>query len=157
MERRTMIGLAAGIAASLAAGAGAAAVGVSAAQAHGGGWRAGIMKRMVSAVIDDALDAAQATADQRRVINAARDRVFATVEEARTDRHAHLEEGLALFEADQVDPAKVEALHQQAEAGRQRVREAIHQALVEAHDVLTAPQRKAVADYIRAHRASHFN
>jgi Spy/CpxP family protein refolding chaperone len=155
MERRTMIGLAAGIAASLAVGAGAA-VGVGAAHAHGG-WRAGIMKRMVSAAIDDALDKAQTTAEQRRVIYAARDRVFATVEEVRAGRHSHLEEGLAMFEADQVDPARVEALHQEAEAGRQRIREAIHQALVEAHDVLTAPQRKAVADYIRSHGAGHFN
>jgi Spy/CpxP family protein refolding chaperone len=155
MERRTMIGLAAGIAASLAVGAGVA-VGTGAAHAHGG-WRAGIMKRMVSAAIDDALDAARVTAEQRRTIYAARDRVFATVEEVRTGRHSHLEEGLALFEADQVDPARVEALHQQAEVGRERVREAIHQALVEAHDVLTTAQRKAVADYVRAHRAGHFN
>ena len=155
MERRTMIGLAAGIAASLAAGAGVA-VGANAAHAHGG-WRAGIMRRVVSATIDDALDAAQVTAEQRRAIYAARDRVFATVDEVRADRQAHLEEGLALFEADQVDPARLEALHQQAEAGRQRIREAIHQALVEAHDVLTTAQRKAVADFVRSHRTGHFN
>src|SRR5262245_57275206 len=155
MERRTMIGLAAGIAASLAAGAGIA-VGAGAAHAHGG-WRAGIMKRVVSATIDDALDAAKVTAEQRQVIYASRDRVFATVEEVRANRHSHLEEVLALFEADQVDPARVEAFHQEAEAGRERIREAIHQALLEAHDVLTTAQRKAVADYVRAHRAGHFN
>ena len=153
MKRRTMMGVAAGVAVSLVAGAGAL---VGARNAHGhGGWRAGIMKRMVSAAIDDALDGAQVTPEQRQVIYAARDRVFATVEEARTSRQAHIEEALALFEADQVDPARVQALHQQAEAQRQRIREAIHQAIVEAHDVLTPAQRKTIADSVRRHRLGH--
>ena len=151
MKRRTMIGLAAGVAVSLAAGAGAFAYG-----AHAGG-RHGIMKRMVSAALDEALDQAQVTPEQRATIHAARDRVFATVEGVREGRGQHLEEGLRLFEADQVDPAQVEALHREAEAARERVRAAVHEAIVEAHDVLTPVQRKAVADYVRAHRLSRLH
>ena len=151
MKRRTVIGVAmAGLAASVVAGAGVLA--------HGqGGGRPAIMRRMVSAAIDEALDEAKVTPAQRQTIQAARDRVFATFDEARASRRPRLEEGLALFEADRPDPARIEALHREGEAARQRVRQAIHEALVEAHDVLTPAQRKAVADYVRAHRWSHMN
>jgi len=151
MKRRTMFGLVAAGAVSLVAAGGALALG-----AHGGG-RPAIMKRMVTAAIDDALDEAKVTAEQRSAIYGARDRAFAAIEQVRTSRRAHLEEGLRLFEADQVDPVQVEAFHRQGDAERQRVRTAIHQAVVEVHDVLTSAQRKAVAEYVRAHRLSHMH
>jgi Spy/CpxP family protein refolding chaperone len=154
MKRRTVFGLVTGLAVSVAAGAGALAFGAYG--AHGGG-RHAIVKRMVVAAIDDVLDEAKVTAEQRRAIHAARDRVLAVAEETRAGRHAHLEEALALFEADQPDPARVEALHRQADEERQRVREAIHAAILEAHAVLTPAQRKVVADRIRSHRLSHWH
>lgn len=151
MKRRTMFGLmAAGTAGLLAAG-GAAAYGM-----HGGG-RHSIMRRMVVATIDDALDEAKVTPDQRTAIYAARDRAFAAVEQARASRRTHFEEGLRLFEADQVDPAQVEAFHRQGDEERRRMQDAIHQAIVEVHAVLTPPQRRAIADYVRAHRLSHMH
>jgi Spy/CpxP family protein refolding chaperone len=112
MKRRTVIGVAmAGLAASVVAGAGVLA--------HGqGGGRPAIMRRMVSAAIDEALDEAKVTPAQRQTIQAARDRVFATFDEARASRRPHLEEGLALFEADRLDPARIEALHREGEAAR---------------------------------------
>lgn len=149
MKRRTMIGLAAGVAATLAVGAGAAVVG-----AHAGG-RHAIVRRVIAATIDEALDVAGVSPEQRAAIHAARDRVFAAVEAERASRHQHVEETLALFEAEQVDRARVEALHQQGEAARQRIRTAVHEALVEAHGVLTPAQRKAVADHVRRHRLAH--
>jgi len=72
--------------------------------------------------------------------------------EPRTDR---LAEALALFEADQVDPARVDALRQQGEDEHRRIAEAVSQALVEVHDVLTPEQRRILADYVRSHRARH--
>jgi Spy/CpxP family protein refolding chaperone len=153
MKRRTVIGLAAGAVMTVAAagvGAGALALG------HAGG-RAAIMRRVVTAAIDEALDRAQVTADQRVAIHAARDRVFAVVDAERAGRHGHLEEGLRLFEADHPDPALVAALHERAEMGRQRVRTAIHEAVVEVHSILTPAQRKAVADYVRSHRFGHLH
>src|SRR5262245_14356454 len=153
MKRRTVIGLAAGAVMTVAAaGVGAGAI----AWGHGGG-RSAIMRRVITAAIDDALDQAQVTPEQRTAIHAARDRVYAVVEAERTGRHGHLEEGLRLFEADNPDPALVEALHERAEMGRQRVRTAIHEAVVEVHDILTSAQRKAVADYVRNHRFGHFH
>ena len=109
MKRRTMFGLMAAGALGLVAAGGAAAYG-----AHGGG-RHSMMKRMVVAAIDDALGEAKVTADQRTAIYAARDRAFAALELARTSRRAHVEDGLRLFEADQVDPAQVEAFHRQGD------------------------------------------
>ena len=151
MKRRTMFGLMAAGALGLAAAGGAAAYGAPGVGRHS------IMKRMVVAAIDDALDDAKVTPDQRTAIYTARDRAFAALEQARTGRRAHLEEGLRLFEADQVDPAQVEAFHRQGDEERQRMREAIHQAIVEVHDVLTPVQRRAIADYVRAHRLSHMH
>jgi Spy/CpxP family protein refolding chaperone len=151
MKRRTMFGLMAAGAMGLVAAGGALAYG-----AHGGG-RHAIMKRMIASAIDDALDEAKVTPEQRTTINQIRDRAFAAVEQARTSHRAHLEEGLRLFEADRVDPAQAEAFHRQSDEERRRMREAIHQAVVEAHDVLTPVQRRAIADYVRAHRLSHMH
>ena len=113
-----------------------------------------MMKRFVSSAIDDALAAAQPTPEQRAAIYAARDRAFAIVEEHRKGRRAHVEEALALFEAEP-DPARLQAFRERAAGEHERVREAISQAIVEAHDVLTPAQRKAVADYIRNHHGHH--
>jgi Spy/CpxP family protein refolding chaperone len=151
MKRRTVFGLVTAGALGLAAAGGAAAYAT-----HGGG-RHWMMRRMVTAMIDDALDEAKVTPDQRTAVYASRDRVFAALEQAHESHRAHLEGGLRLFEADQVDPAQVEAFHRQADEERQRMREKIHQAIVEVHDVLTPVQRRAVADYVRAHRLSHMN
>lgn len=151
MTRRTLIGMVGGLAAvSLAAGAGALAYG------HGGA-RHAIVRRMIVATIDEVLDKAAVTPAQREAVHAARDRVFAAITEARASRQGHVEEALALFESDQPDPARVEALHREGEAARAKVREAIHQAFVEAHDVLTPAQRKVVADWIRSHHRRHFD
>jgi Spy/CpxP family protein refolding chaperone len=151
MKRRTVFGLITAGAVGLAAAGGAVAYG-----AHSGG-RHAFMKRMVVAAIDDALDEAKVTPDQRARINEIRDRALAAVEQARAGRHAHLEEGLRLFEADQVDPGAVDAFHRQADEERQRMRETIHQAIVDVHGVLTPAQRRAVADYVRQHRLSHMH
>jgi Spy/CpxP family protein refolding chaperone len=129
-----------------------------AAFAHGGGpGRPAVMKRFVSAMIDDALAPANLTAEQRTQVYAARDRGFDAVDAHRQTRGAHLDEALALFEADTVDPGRVTAFRTQREAEHRQVADAISQALVDVHDVLTPAQRKAVADYVRAHRRGHWN
>jgi Spy/CpxP family protein refolding chaperone len=144
--------LAAGTA-GLVGTAGAVAFGAG----EGGGFRHRVMRRVASAMVDDALDAAQATPEQRARIHAARDRVFATLEAERANREAHLEAALRLFEADRPAPAALTALHEQAEAARARVRAAAHDAIVEAHGVLTPEQRKAVAEYVRTHLHAHLH
>ena len=150
MKRRTTIGLLAVLTGGLLAGAGALAFG-------GPPGRHGVMKRFVSATIDDALDQAKVTPAQRTAIYAARDRVFAAVEQQWQSRGTRMEEVLRLFEADQVDPAQVAALRQAKEEEHRRLADTIEQAIVEAHDTLTPAQRKVVADYVRAHHRRHVN
>jgi Spy/CpxP family protein refolding chaperone len=148
MKRRTTIGLLAVLAGGVLTGAVALAFG-------GPPARHGVMKRFVSATIDDALDQAKVTAAQRTAIHAARDRVFAAVEQHWQTRGAGMEEALQLFVADQIDPARVAALRQAREDEHRRMADVIEQAIVEAHDTLTPAQRVAVADYVRAHRRHH--
>lgn len=149
MSRRTKIALAALLAGALLAGATAFAFG-------GYGGRHGFGKRVVTAMIDDALDEAQVTPEQRERIYAARDRVFAAFEAHRAQHGPLLEEALRLFESDRLDLAQIEALHRQREAERQKIADVMHQALVDVHDTLTPEQRKVVADYVRSIRSHHW-
>lgn len=148
MKRRTTLGLLAVLAGGLLAGASALAFG-------GPSARHGVMKRFVSATIDDALDQAKVTAAQRTAIYGARDRVFAAVEQHWQTRNTGTEEVLRLFEADQIDSAQVTALRQAREEEHRRLADTIEQAIVEVHDTLTPDQRKVVADYVRAHHRRH--
>lgn len=146
MRRRTVIGLVAGVIGSLAAGAAAFA-----AAGHG---REMMMRRMAAAAIDGALDEAQASPEQRAAVHAARDRVFAAVEEHRKGRQTRLDDMLTLFEGDRLD-ARLPALREQIEGEHARIATAVSAALVDAHAVLTPAQRKVVADYVRSHRHAH--
>ena len=145
MKRRTMMVMFAVLGVGLLVGV---------AFAHYGG-RDAMVKRFVSSAIDDALAPAQPTPEQRAAIYAARDRAFAIVEEQRKGRRARIEEALALFEAEPADPARIQTFRERAAGEHERVREAISQGIVEAHDVLTPTQRKAVADYVRSHHGRH--
>jgi Spy/CpxP family protein refolding chaperone len=141
-----MIGLAA------AAVAGTAVAGAGAFALAGHGMREGMMRRMATAMIDDALDAAHVTPEQRETIHTTRDRLFAVVEEHRRARRARLDEVLAAFEAETLDTARLQALRQEVEAQHARLADAIGQALGEVHAALTPEQRTALAEYVRAHR-----
>jgi Spy/CpxP family protein refolding chaperone len=150
MKRRTWLGLAAVPVVALVTGA----VALTGAWAHGPGghgMHGRMMKRMVSAALDEALDQASVTAEQRTAIHASRDRAFSALEAQRPDPRAHREQVLALFEADQIDAAQLQGLHAQMEQRHQAVRTAITQAIVEIHDTLTPEQRRVVAQYVRTH------
>jgi Spy/CpxP family protein refolding chaperone len=129
-----------------------------AAQASGG-WahnrKAAIMKRIVSAHIDEVLDDAKVSDGQRQTINAARDRVFTAVESQHGNQRLQMEEALALFESDRIDSGKLASLRGEREQAVKQIGDAVTQALVETHDVLTAQQRKVVTDHIRSLRGAH--
>jgi Spy/CpxP family protein refolding chaperone len=115
---------------------------------HGG-------KAMIGKVIDGALDAAKATQPQRAAIEAARDHVFDTIEANKHDHEKDMQEAIALFSAPTLDQKALEAHRQRKVEGIQKIGDAIVQAISDAHDALTPPQRKAVADYLRDQRAQH--
>ena len=149
LSRRTILG-------SLAVlGVGVGLITAVAAFAHGGHGRPAMMKRFASAIIDEALAPANVTPPQRTQIYAARDRAFAALEAHRQTRGAHMDEALALFEADAVDPGRVATFRAQREAEHRQVADAISQAITEVHDVLTPAQRKVVVDWVRANHPGH--
>jgi Spy/CpxP family protein refolding chaperone len=144
-----MFGAIAGAVLTLVAG-GAALLG-GRAYAHGpAGPHGGVMKRMVSAALDEALAQANVSPEQRTAIHASRDRAFAAMAAERPDRRAHRDQLLALFEGDRLDAAQLQAVHAQMEQARQAVHQAVAQAVVEIHDTLTPEQRKIVAGYARS-------
>jgi protein CpxP len=150
LSRRTVLGSLGLLGVGLVAAVGAVAW-------AGPGARHGMMKRVATAMIDEALEPANVTPEQRIKIYAVRDRVFATLEARHQGRRAHMEEALSLFEADTVDSARLTAFRAQREAEHRQMADTITQAITEVHDVLTPVQRKAVADWIRAHRGGHWH
>jgi len=126
---------------------GAALVGARAWAQGSGGMHAGMMKRMISAALDEALDQAAVSAEQRTAIHASRD--GAAFETNRPDRRAQREQVLALFEGDRLDASQLQAVHAQMEQRHHTIRDAVAQAIVEIHDTLTPAQRQIVANYAR--------
>jgi Spy/CpxP family protein refolding chaperone len=140
-----------------AAVAGVALVGSAAAFAFGSGHgaRHHLMKRFVAAAIDDALDAAKVTPEQRTRIHGVRDRTLAAVETHMTDRRGHMDAALTVFESDRVDLAAVQAMRARHEEHHRKLADTIQTALLEVHDTLTPEQRRDVADWVREHRRHH--
>jgi len=130
-----------------------AAVGAVTAFAHGGhAGRHWMMKRMVNAAIDEALDTAKATPEQRSRIHSARDRALTEVETHMAGRRTQFADVLSAFESDRLDPAQLQAMRTRHEDEHRRVADALQGFVVEAHDTLTAEQRRAVAEWIRSRR-----
>ena len=112
----------------------------------------GFMKRRVVRHIDAALDAVQATPAQRDAVHAAADQAFATMATAHQAEKGDLGTALSLWESDRIDPARVAELRAHHLAAAQQTGAAVVQALRDAHDALTAPERAQLADWLRAHK-----
>ena len=157
MTRRTMFGIGAAVTGTILAGATALAFGHGPRHwahhwGHHGAMHGPIMRRVATAIVDDALDAVQATPEQRAAAHAARDRVLAAVEEHQKGRGARMQEVLALFEGDSLDPARVAAFRRTVEDEHRKIADAVSQAFADVHQTLTPAQRKQLADYVRKHR-----
>src|SRR5262249_15374627 len=102
--------------------------------------------------LDEALDEAGVTAEQRPQIDAARDQLFATLGALHAEETlpAALERALKLFEADRVDTAAVAALRAEHVERMHKVADAVEQALFDHHDALTPAQRQALVANARA-------
>jgi Spy/CpxP family protein refolding chaperone len=105
--------------------------------------------------VDEALDAAQASKLQRDAIHAAVEQAATTATETFADHRAQMDRALALFERDKVDESDLAALRAEHQAKARQVGDAMAQALRDAHDALTAPQRKIVAEWVRTHVPAH--
>ncbi len=117
--------------------------------------KAAIVKRMISAHIDEVLDDAKVNEGQRQRIYAVRDRLFTSFEEHHQRGGGKLEQALSLFESDQIDTSRLGTMRGEIEAERKALADQVTQAIVEVHDTLTPQQRKVVTDHIRQFKRSH--
>jgi Spy/CpxP family protein refolding chaperone len=110
-----------------------------------------MMQGLMERRIDEALDGAQLTAEQRASIDAARAELRTTL--AQIQPHQRVaQEVLSLLESDRWDEARVEKLRAEQEATWGRVGDAVARTLQQAHDTLTPAQRQAVVSSLRAQR-----
>jgi Spy/CpxP family protein refolding chaperone len=112
----------------------------------------GFIKRRVTRHIDAALDAVGASSAQRDAVHAARDHVFATIDENHKAERGDLDAALTLWQADRIDPAALAALRTRHQAVAKKTGDAIVQALSDAHDALTPAQRQKLAAYLHANQ-----
>ena len=111
------------------------------------------MQGMMERRIDEALEAAELTAEQRASIDAARAELRTTLTQLRPHQQvAH--EVLSLLEDDRWDEARVAKLRAEQEATWSRMGDAVAQTLKQAHDTLTPAQRQAVVSSLRSQRAA---
>jgi Spy/CpxP family protein refolding chaperone len=114
----------------------------------------GFFRHMAAARVDEALDVAKASEIQRNAIHAAFENLGGTLTELFQDHGVQMEEALTLFAQDSIDEAQVAKLRATHQAKVHRAGDAVEQAFREAHEALTAPQRRAVAQWVRAQMAS---
>jgi Spy/CpxP family protein refolding chaperone len=126
------------------------------AYAFGRGMRSGkFMKHMVAMRVEAAEDFIDATPDQRKVIDAAKDAALAKLEARMAAHQGEREQWLQLLVADKVSAndlyAKVDAKADEAKAlARELVPE-----LIKVHDVLTPAQRQKLAEHAKQMHGRH--
>ena len=141
MNRKMLIGL--GALGLLLVGGAAYAMG------HGGHGR--MMKHMISARIEDAEDAIEATPQQRVAIEQSKATVFKAFEaraQGRQQTHAQV---IELLTADKLDPAALYQIADQHAADIQEMAKVIVPEVQKIHDLLTPAQRQKLAELARKH------
>jgi Spy/CpxP family protein refolding chaperone len=123
--------------------------------ALGPGGHGRFMKHMVAAKVEEAEELIDATPDQRKVIESARDNIVAKVEaqmQARQEQHG---KWLALFTADQFSEQAVDdAIDAHAAAIKQVAHEIVPE-VARVHDALTPAQRQKLADHFKEMHGHH--
>jgi protein CpxP len=139
----------------IAAGALAIALAAGAAFAMGRHGHGGVqmMEHMISARIDDAADFIDANAQQRQVIDGARQEIFKALEARAADRQAHAGQVLELLGRDNVDVNQLNALVDQKAEDMKAVGHTIVAQIAKVHDALTPAQRQKLIDHIKKRHA----
>lgn len=112
----------------------------------------GMFHAAMKAHVEAALDAAKATPAQRQAIAAARDHVLAVVKGGASGGGAEVDTALALFSADRLDKGALDKHRARHQAEAKRIGDALVQAAFDAHAALTPDQRRAIVEYVRAHK-----
>ena len=128
-------------------------VGAAAAWAQGPG-RGHMMKHMISARVEEAEDAIQATPAQRTQIEASKDVILNALESKAKGRAEH-QKLVALFTADKLDTDALYALANQRAQDVQQLAKVIVPEIQKIHDVLTPAQRQQLAAHIKQMHKGH--
>lgn len=107
------------------------------------------MRARVLAQVEDALDAAKATPEQRKAVQAEVETLLAQLKRDPKERMQWLDQGLALLRSDKPDAKTVQALLQQHLSRRQQHAAQLGAALLRLHGLFSGDQRKAIATYVR--------
>ena len=93
------------------------------------------------------------SADQVKKIEALRDRVKAHLKAKKGDRKSFMQEVKAIWLADQIDDARLDALHAKMKAGHAEGKSLRRGALKELHQILTKEQRQKVVQLLEEFHA----
>lgn len=142
--------------ATLVVAAAAAAVPTAEAAPRGGpeGMGPPPMMMLGGAHLDRMLDVASASAEQRTQIKAIQDAARADLRALHESARPLHEQMAAAFTQPTVDARAVEALRQQMLAQHDKASQRTMQAMLEVSRVLSADQRKAIAEHMAQHRAA---
>ena len=127
--------------------------GAAYAMGHGPGGRGRMMKHMISARIEDAEDAIQATPQQRVAIEQSKENIFAALEARGQARQQNHQQMIALLTADKLDTAALYKIADQHAAEIQDLAKVIVPEIQKIHDVLTPAQRQQLAALAQKHAA----
>ena len=113
------------------------------------------MKHMIQMRVEAAEDLIQATDAQRQVIDASASAIIGKLEARMASHQGEREQWAALFLADKLDAATVYAkVDAKADEAKAVAREIVPE-LIKVHDVLTADQRKTLAEHARKMHGRH--
>ena len=125
--------------------------GAAYAMGHGGHGR--MMKHMVSARIEDAEDAIEATPQQRVSIEQSKQTIFKALEARASGRQQTHAQVIDLLTADKLDTAALYKIADQHAADIQDLAKVIVPEIQKVHDLLSPAQRQKLADLAKKHAA----
>lgn len=117
--------------------------------------RGAFLKQMLDRRVAAAENAIQATPDQRQVIDAAKDRIAAILQQRLQAHHESRGQWLSMVTADKLEAGQIVAAANQHADEMRATAEAIAPDLVKVHDVLTPDQRQKLAEYVRSMHGHH--
>ena len=130
-------------------------VGATGAFAFGHGRGGKFLKHMIAMRVEEAEDYVEATPEQRKVIEAAKDSIAGKLEARMAAHVGERAQWIELFAGSGLDAQAVYArVDAKADEMKAMAREIVPE-LIKVHDVLTPAQRQKLAEHAKAMRARH--
>lgn len=108
-----------------------------------------MMRARISAHLDDAMDAINATPPQRVAIRGAAEQLGQAFTDSRGEKLGKVADAMLLFQADKLDATKIAELRGYHDREAEKLSDAAIQAVYDVHAALTPAQRKGLVDYVQ--------